>query len=101
MKKLLLGLLLALGVASCTSKPFTGRVVEKEYIAGHMCHTDGYAEKFQAGVIVPHVAVHTHHHSWQSATVTVWVANRYDLRSFSVDTLSYDNWVVGSKVTFK
>ncbi|RZJ88548.1 MAG: hypothetical protein EOO20_13335, partial [Chryseobacterium sp.] len=80
MRKLLLIVLIALGV-SCTPNPFTGRIVEKEYVAGHRCHTEGYKVKDQAGVIVPHTVVTPkHYHKWENAKVTLWVANRYEVR---------------------
>lgn len=94
-------------LVSCSSKPFTGRIVEKEYIEGHRCHTSGYTEIQEASllpsIIVPHVPVvaHPHHHAWVRANVTIWVANRYEVKSFSVDTTSYNKWILGSKVTFK
>jgi len=93
-------MLTALGLSSCTPNPFTGRIVEKEYIAGHRCHTEGYKVKDQAAV-VPVVRPPVHHHKWEKEKVTLWVANRHEVRSFSVDSLSFDKWVVGSKVTFK
>lgn len=95
-------MLIAIGLSACTRKPFTGRIVEKEYIAGHRCHTEGYKVNAQAGIIVPHVAAHpVHHHKWEPAKVIVWVANRREVRPFSVDTLSFDKWVIGTKVTFR
>lgn len=96
---------MAMILASCKRQPFTGRVVDKEYIQGHMCHSDGYIQVHEASmlpaIIVPHVSTPPpHHHSWQPAEVTLWVADRYEVKSFSVDTTSYSSWVVGSKVTF-
>lgn len=100
-------LVAAVILVSCSSKPFRGRIVDKEYVAGHRCHTSGYMVQQQASllpsIIVPHVPViaHPHHHSWIHASVTVWVANRNGVKAFYVDTTSYGKWIVGSKVTFK
>jgi hypothetical protein len=97
-------ILLIAVIAGCTSpQPFTGRIVDKEYTAGHMCHNNNYTHLQQASFtprIVPHTTPPPHHHSWQPATVTVWVANRNEVKSFSVDSTSYHSWVLGSKVTF-
>jgi len=105
MKRTIIICLIAVGLYSCESKPFTGRIVDKEYIAGHRCHTSGYQRMQQAsmipGIVVPHVTVPVHHHKWEKATVTLWVATRNEIRTFSVDSTSYSKWVVGSKVTFK
>lgn len=100
--KLIIGFAVLLGI-SCNTQPFTGRIVYKEYIAGHRCHTDGNFTVQQAGIIVtPRLSTPPpHHHSWTKASVTLWVANKNEIRQFSVDTLSFDKWVMGSKVTFK
>ena len=95
-------MLLAIGLSACTPNPFTGRIVEKEYVEGHRCQTEGYKVKDQAGIIVPRTTVvQQHHHKWENAKVTLWIANRYEVRSFGVDSTTFDKWVVGSKVTFK
>lgn len=52
---------------SCKHKPFTGYIVGKEYIQGHMCHDENYEHVVEATVIVPHPVVHTHHHKWQDS----------------------------------
>lgn len=98
MKKLLYFLTITI-LLSCTSQPFTGRIVGKEYTAGHMCHSEDYVEKYEAAVIP--VVVARHHHKWENAKFTIWVANRYDLRSYNVDTTSFNKWVMGAKVTMK
>lgn len=100
MKKLAIIMLFAIVLLACTPQPFTGRIVEKEYIAGHRCHTEGYKVKDQAAV-VPVVRPPAHSHKWENAKVTVWIANRYEVCSFGVDSASYNKWIVGSKVTFK
>lgn len=105
MKYIFYAMLLAIGLSSCKPGPFTGRIVDKEYVPGHRCHTSDFNVKQEASllpaIVVPHTVSHpVHHHKWVNATVTVWVANRDQLKPFSVDTLSYDKWIVGSKITF-
>ena len=99
MKKIfILGSLLFL--YSCEEKPFTGYIVGKEYIEGHMCHDEGYEHTLQATVVhVPHV--HVHHHKWQNSEFILHVANYKELRHIHVDSLTFANHKMLEEITLK
>lgn len=99
MKNLILILSFIL-LVSCENKPFTGYVVGKEYIEGHMCHDEGYNHVVQAAVIVP-PHVHTHHHRWEDSQFILHVANYQELRHIKVDSSTYVNSKMLELKTFK
>lgn len=100
MRSLFLFFILGL-FASCESKPFTGYVVAKEYIQGHMCHDENYRHVVEATVVhVPHVP-HTHHHKWQDSEFILHIANKDDLRHVHVDSLTFHKYSVTDKITIK
>jgi hypothetical protein len=85
--------------ASCESKPFTGYIVAKEYIQGHMCHDEDHKHVVEAGYVhVPHIP-HSHHHKWQSSEFILHVANKDDLRHMHVDSITYYSHRVTDKIT--
>lgn len=88
-------------LASCDDKPFKGYVVGKEYVSGHMCHSEP-KQTVEATVIAPHpvIVAHPHHHHWVEATFTVYVANRYEVRQYNVDSLKFQRIKMLDKVTF-
>jgi hypothetical protein len=104
MKKIILSIAVALFLSSCgdgTEKTFTGYVVHKEYLAGHMCHSEfKEIQESSVVVIVPHV-VHKHHHSYKHPEYNLFVANRYDVRFFAVDSTTWLKQRLGHKVSFK
>lgn len=104
--KIFILVFLALALFSCGERaPFNGRVVYKEYIKGHMCHSDApvvsEAGMFPAYVHVHHTHHHTHHHRWQDSEFIVYAANKNDLISRHVDSLTWSNIVCGQKIKFK
>jgi len=104
MKYLVLALIILL-ISSCESKnePFIGYIVAKEYIQGHMCHDDNFKHVVEAGFVhVPHVPhVHHHKHKWQRSQFIIYVANRYEVKPFHIDSLLYNIHNVTDKVTIK
>lgn len=97
----ILVLSIAISLTSCDSKPFKGYVVGKEYISGHMCHSEP-KKTVEAIVVVPHPVVvpPPHHHEWIKATFTLYVANRYEVRQYFVDSLKFQRTKMLDKVTF-
>lgn len=85
-------------LCSCDNKPFTGYVVGKEYIQGHMCHDENYDHVVEAAYI--HVP-HTHHHKWQDSEFILHVANHKELRHIHVDSITFENYKLLELVTFK
>lgn len=102
MKKLLIIPLLLL-LISCENKPFTGYVIGKEYIQGHMCCSDGYKHIVQASpIIVPHPVPIKHHHSFEKSKFIISVANKYrGVCDFNVDSIRYKNYKLGQRITIK
>ncbi len=96
MKKVLI-LSISLLLFACSSEPFTGYVVAKEYIEGHMCHSE-HKHTVKAIVHVPHVQ---HHHSYQQAQFILHVANRHEVRAYHVDTFKFNRVKMLDKITFR
>jgi hypothetical protein len=101
MKKLITLILIFLVLTACESKPFTGYIVAKEYVEGHMCHDEDYQHYVEAYVpVVPHVPP-VHHHEWQESEFIIYVANRYQVNEYNVDSLDFYNYNLLDKVTFE
>jgi hypothetical protein len=88
-------------LASCRQDPFTGYVVGKEYEAGHFCCSENHKKVLQSVVIPPRPVVNSHHHTWQKSRFTVFVANHEFVYSYNVDSISYQKYVLGKKVTMR
>jgi hypothetical protein len=92
--------MLSLFILSCEIKPFTGYIVAKEYVEGHMCHDDDYYHTVESSfVIAPHVPHTPHHHTWQEAKFIIYVANKDDVRPIHVDSLAFIEYKITDKVT--
>ncbi len=101
MGKILIVCLLIILVTSCESKPFTGYIVAKEYIEGHMCHDEDYSHVVEAGYVhVPHVHHAPHHHEWRDSEFILHVANKDEVRPVQVDSLEFYKHKLLDKVTF-
>lgn len=100
--KFLLAFLLAATTTACSeNKPFTGYVVAKEYVEGHMCHSEyKHTVKAYVPVHVPHVPP-PHHHHYENAQFILHVANRYEVRPFHVDTFKFTRVQMLDKITLK
>lgn len=103
MKKSLTLILISFLFLSCkhSNNQFTGYVVHKEYLEGHMCHSE-FKEIQQADlsiVIVPRTHVATHSHSWQESQFNIYVANKNYVRCFPADSLKWLKYQLGKKVT--
>lgn len=86
-------------LASCRQDPFTGYVVGKEYEAGHFCCSDKHTKTLESVIVVPPRPAPVHHHVWEKSRFTVYVANHEVIYSYNVDSLSYQKYVLGKKVT--
>ena len=101
MRKILFICLLFVLLTSCESKPFTGYIVAKEYIAGHMCHDNNYEHTVEeAYVHVPVRPIHVHHHTWQEPEFILHVANKDEVRHIHVDSTDFYEYKLLEKVTF-
>lgn len=97
MKKIFLTIGLLAILTSCENKPFKGFLVCKEYIPGHM--DDEPAKSVQeAYVYVPVVTPRTHTPKYIPSEWTFYVANKYGVRQFHVDSLTYIRHKVGERI---
>ena len=88
-KKLFISISLLAILAGCNPKPFKGFLVCKEYVPGHM--DDEHAKTVQeAYVYVPFIPIPSEWH--------FYVANKYGVRDFKVDSLTYLRHKVGKRI---
>lgn len=102
MKKVLFCLLCLAIFSGCDPDPFTGYVVCKEYIPGHM--DDKKVNPIQHAVVIPvRPVVHPHRHKpeWIKNRWIVYVANKSAVKPFDVDSLYFTNVRLGQKITMK
>ncbi|WP_315388192.1 hypothetical protein [Hoylesella shahii] len=82
-RKVILAIALLAVLASCESKPFKGIIVCKEYVKAH------YVQRpRQAPQLVPS--------EWK-----FYVANKYAVREFSVDSITYTKHHVGERIIMR
>jgi hypothetical protein len=102
MKKVYFILLCLAIFSGCNPDPFTGYVVCKEYIPGHM---DNKKVKpvLQAVIIPVTPGAHSRKHrpKWVKSRWVVYAANKSVVRAFSVDSLYFTNVCLGQKITIK
>lgn len=96
-KKLIISISLLTILAGCNPKPFKGFLVCKEFIPGHM--DDEYAKTVQeAYVYVPIVHKMRHVPEYIPSEWHFYVANKYGVRDFKVDSLTYLRHKVGERI---
>jgi len=97
MKKFILVFSLLAALSSCETKPFKGFLVCKEYVPGHM--DDEHAKIVQeAYVPVPVVYPRSHESEYVPSEWHFYVANKYGVRDFQVDSLTYLRHKVGERI---
>lgn len=97
MKKIILAFSLLTVLSGCKTKPFKGFLVCKEYIPGHM--DDKQPKSIQeAYVYVPVVYPRTHEPEYVPSEWHFYVANKYGVRDFQVDSLTYLRHKVGERI---
>nr|DAM65297.1 MAG TPA: Prokaryotic membrane lipoprotein lipid attachment site [Caudoviricetes sp.] len=97
MKKIILAFSLLAVLSGCKTKPFKGFLVCKEYIPGHM--DDKQPKSIQeAYVYVPVVHPRTHEPEYVPSEWHFYVANKYGVRDFQVDSLTYLRHKVGERI---
>ena len=102
MKRLYITLSLFILFTACESKPFTGYIVAKEYVEGHMCHDEDYSHVVEAGYVhTPHVHRTPHHHKWTDSEFILHVANKDEVRHINVDSIYFYKHKLLDRVTFK
>ena len=103
MKKILLLLLLMVVFTSCEEKPFTGYLVHKEYVKYHMSNESPkitYEASLFGIVVVPHVHRPSQKPKFVPSEWKFYVANKYGVRTFKVDSLTYLKYKCGTRMTF-
>ena len=96
-KKLFISISLLTILAGCNPKPFKGFLVCKEFIPGHM--DDEYAKTVQeAYVPVPIVPPRRPDPEYIPSEWHFYVANKYGVRDFKVDSLTYLRHKVGERI---
>jgi hypothetical protein len=98
--KVIFAIAISILLVACESSPFTGYIVAKEYIEGHMCHDENY-EHFEEAIVVVPPHVNSHHHEWQESEFIIHVANKNEVRHIHVDSLDFLNYKLLDKVTFE
>ena len=97
MKKFFLAFSLLATLSSCETKPFMGFLGCKEYVPGHM--DDEHAKTVQeAYVPVPVVCPRRHEPEYVPSEWHFYVANKYCVREFRVDSLTYIKHKVGERI---
>jgi len=98
----LTGLIIIIGsFLGCTSEPFTGYIVHKEYVKAHWSNEEP-KKICESNVLdltliaIPDI-IGT---SWVKTKFKVWVANREKVRTFDIDSLSWFSIKCGDKVTY-
>lgn len=97
MKKIILALSLLAVLSDCKTKPFKGFLVCKEYIQGHMDDEQPHIQQ-EAAVYVPIVYPRTHEPEYVPSEWHFYVANKYGVRDFRVDSLTYLRHKVGERI---
>ena len=97
---LVIGLLAAL--VGCEPKPFKGIIVCKEYVKAHMDNEDAHVVEEATFVpIVHYVAPPRHVPQLVPSEWKFYVANKYAVRVFYVDSATYTKHHVGEKIVMK
>ena len=99
MKKILAIALIAL-LTSCESQPFTGFLVCKEQVKHHMSNERPKIIQ-QAVIVVPRPAIHRSKPRHIPSEWKFYVANKYGTRCFNVDSMTYQRYKVGDRITMK
>lgn len=106
MAKKMIRTILAIGLLAmlvgCEPKPFKGMIVCKEYIKGHMDNEEAHV--VEEATIVPrvhYVPPHRHVPQFMPSEWKLYVANKYAVREFSVDSITYTKHHVGEKIIMR
>ncbi|MDY5632515.1 MAG: lipoprotein [Bacteroidaceae bacterium] len=97
MKKIILALSLLAVLSGCKTKPFKGFLVCKEYIQGHMDNEQPHIQQ-EAAMYVPVVTPRIHEPEYIPSAWIFYVANKYGVRRFDVDSLTYTRHKVGERI---
>lgn len=79
-------------------KNFIGYIVAKEYTPAHMSNEAGRTISY--ALIVPYIPPSPKPHQIESKFIW-YVANKYEVLAFSVDTAKFNAKILGEKVTLK
>ena len=105
MAKKMIRTILAIGLLAvlvgCEPKPFKGFIVCKEYVKAHMDNEDAHV--VEEAAFVPRV-FYPHHIHMPQLVPSEWkfyVANKYAVRVFYVDSVTYTKHHIGEKIVMK
>lgn len=102
MNKIILVIGLLCLLVGCESKPFKGIIVYKEYIKAHMDNEEAHA--VEEATFVPRVHYVPRPRRVPQLVPSEWkfyVANKYAVRVFYVDSVTYTKHHVGERIVMK
>lgn len=106
MAKKMIRTILAIGLLAvlvgCEPKPFKGIIVYKEYIKAHMDNEEAHI--VEEAAFVPRVHYVARPRRVPKLVPSEWkfyVANKYAVIEFSVDSITYTKHHVGERITMK
>lgn len=101
-RKVILAIVLLAVLASCESKPFKGIIVCKEYVKTHMSNEEAHVVEEAAFVPRAHYVPRPRRvpqlvpSEWK-----LYVANKYTVREFIVDSVTYTKHHVGERIIMR
>ena len=101
MNKIILVIGLLCLLVGCEPKPFKGIIVCKEYVKAHMDNEEAHV--VEEATFVPRVH-YPHRMHVQQLVQSEWkfyVANKYTIRVFYVDSVTYTKHHIGEKIVMK
>ncbi|EEX51998.1 hypothetical protein HMPREF6745_2511 [Prevotella sp. oral taxon 472 str. F0295] len=106
MAKKMIRTILAIGLLAvlvgCVPKPFKGIIVYKEYVKAHMDNEEAHA--VEEATFVPRVHYVPRPRRVPQLVPSEWkfyVANKYAVRVFYVDSVTYTKHLVGERIVMK
>ena len=96
MNKIILVIGLLCLLVGCEPKPFKGIIVCKEYVRAHMDNEEAHVAEEAA--FVPH---RMHVPQLVPSEWKLYVANKYAIRVFYVDSITYTKHHIGEKIVMK
>lgn len=102
MIRTILAIALLAVLVGCEPRPFKGIIVCKEYVKAHMDNEDAHV--VEEATFVPRVHYVPHPRRVPQLVPSEWkfyVANKYSVRVFSVDSVTYTKHHIGEKIVMK
>ena len=102
MNKTILAIVLLIMLVGCKPKSFKGIIVCKEYVKAHMDNEDAHV--VEEATFVPPVYYVPHRMHVPQLVPLEWkfyVANKYAIRAFYVDSVTYTTHHVGERIIMR